>query len=161
MSEPVGIENRPELVVIGRIRTPWPTPADCPYNTMESDALCRVDILPRWRPALASLDGCSHVILLYWLDRADRELLVQTPKSDDTPHGVFALRTPNRPNPIGLAVADLVAVADNHLTVRHVDCMDGTALLDIKPYFASTDARPDARVGWHEARSSPGVRRHA
>lgn len=161
MPEPAGIESPLELVVIGHVRTPWPTPADCPYNTMESDAVCRVEILPRWRPGLASLDGCSHVILLYWLDRADRERLVQTPKSDDTPHGVFALRTPNRPNPIGLAVADLISVAGDHIEVRHVDCADGTALLDIKPYFASTDAKPNARVAWHESRTRPGTRRHA
>lgn len=145
----------PELVVIGHIRTPWKRSEDCPRNAMESDALCRVELLPRWRPGLASLDECSHVILLYWLDRADRGLLVQTPPSDNRPHGVFALRSPNRPNPIGLAVADLLEVGDGRLSVRHVDCLDGTPLLDIKPYFASTDSKPDARVGWHAQRANP------
>lgn len=149
------LERLPELIVIGHVRTPWKRPQDCPRNAMESEARCRVEVLPRWRPALASLDGCSHVFLLYWLDRADRGRLVQTPASDDRPHGVFALRTPNRPNPIGLAVADLLAVKDDHLVVRHVDCLDGTPLLDIKPYFASVDCKPDARVDWWESRACP------
>lgn len=149
------LERLPELIVIGHVRTPWKRPQDCPRNAMESDALARVEVLPRWQPALASLEGCSHVFLLYWLDRADRARLVQTPASDDVPHGVFALRTPNRPNPIGLCVADLVAVKDGYLVVRHIDCVDGTPLLDIKPYFASVDSKPDARVEWWENRACP------
>lgn len=155
MSQPKLLECLPELIVIGHLRTPWKRPQDCPRNAMESDALCRVEVLPPWRPALASLEGCSHVILLYWLDGADRSRLIQTPASDDRPHGVFALRTPNRPNPIGLSVADLVDVTDSHLVVRHLDAVDGTPLLDIKPYFASVDSKPDARVAWWENRSRP------
>ncbi len=155
MPDPELIERLPELVVLGHIRTPWARAQDCPRNAMESDATARVEVLPPWRPGLASLEGCTHVILLYWLHQADRSRLVQTPASDDKPHGVFALRTPNRPNPIGLAVADLVAVRDTYLKVRHIDCVDGTPLLDIKPYFASVDAKPEARVEWWEARACP------
>ncbi len=152
---PALLEHLPELVVIGHIRTPWTVPRDCPHNPMESDTLCRVDLLPRWRPATASLEGCSHVFLLYWLDRADRERLVQTPVSDNQPHGVFALRSPNRPNPIGLSVAELVRVEEGQLTVRHVDCLDGTPLLDIKPYLPSVDSKPEASVDWWEKRANP------
>lgn len=143
------------LTFIGRIRTPWKGPDECPRNSMESDALCTVELDPPYHEGLLSIESCTHVILLYWLNQAARDRLVHRPPMDDKAHGTFALRTPNRTNPIGLAVADLVAVDGNRLTVRHVDCVDGTPLLDIKPYFASTDSKPDARVGWHEERSRP------
>lgn len=155
LPDPAPLRADAGLVYIGRVRTPWASPEECPRNSMESDALCTVEIDPPYDQALASLETCSHVILLYWLNQAKRDRLVQHPPMDDRPHGAFALRTPNRPNPIGLAVADLVAVQGHRLTVRHVDCVDGTPLLDIKPYFASTDAKPDARVGWHERRARP------
>lgn len=143
------------LTPIGRIRTPWTRTDECPRNSMESEALCRVEVDEAFRPALTSLEACSHVVLLYWLHEARRDLLTVTPKSDDTAHGVFALRSPSRPNPVGFAVADVVSVDPAGFEIRHVDCLDGTPLLDIKPYFASTDAKPDARVGWHERRKNP------
>lgn len=146
---------RPELTIIGRIRTPWTRAEDCPRHTMETDTLCRVEIDAPYRPGLQSLETCSHAILLYWLDRADRDVVTLTPPNDDVAHGVFALRAPGRPNPIGLAVVDVVKVEPDGLVVRHVDCFDGSPLLDIKPYFATTDSKPDARVGWHESRAKP------
>jgi tRNA-Thr(GGU) m(6)t(6)A37 methyltransferase TsaA len=87
----------------------------------------------------------SHLILLYWLDGSRRDLLVQAPKHLDAPRGTFSLRSPVRPNPIGLAVVELLGVEGNRLRVRNIDCRDGTPLIDIKPYFASTDSVPDAR----------------
>lgn len=143
------------LIFIGRILTPWTKPDDCPRNSMESEAVCTVELDPPYDQALLSIDSCSHVILLYWLSQARRDQLVHRPPMDAKAHGTFALRTPNRPNPVGLAVADLLEVDGNRLKVRHVDCVDGTPLIDIKPYFASTDAKPEARVGWHEKRSRP------
>lgn len=122
---------------------------------MESDKLCTVELDPPYEQGLKGIESCTHLILLYWLDQADRDRLVHNPPMDDKPYGTFALRTPNRTNPIGLAVADLVKVEGNILTVRHVDCVDGTPLIDIKPYFASVDCKPDARVGWHEKRKNP------
>jgi tRNA-Thr(GGU) m(6)t(6)A37 methyltransferase TsaA len=145
----------PTLTIIGRIRTPWTAAAECPRHTMESDATCRVELDETYRAGLKSLETCTHAILLYWLDRAPRDVIVMQPPNDDTQHGVFALRAPGRPNPIGLAVVDIVSVEPDGLTVRHVDCFDGTPLLDIKPYFASTDSKPEARVGWHTRRARP------
>ncbi len=147
--------DAPTLTVIGHIETPWTRAEDCPRNAMETETVCRVVLDPAYRAGLASLETCTHVFLLYWLDRADRGTITLTPPNDTETHGVFALRAPGRPNPIGLAVADLVAVAGDGLLVRHVDCFDGTPLLDIKPYFASTDSKPQARVGWHERRARP------
>ncbi len=147
--------SMPELTYIGRIRTPWTKSGECPHNAMESDVECRVEVDEPYRAGLKSLETCTHAILLYWLDRAPRDVLTLTPPNDAVAHGVFALRAPVRPNPIGLAVVDIVGVDADGLTIRHIDCYDGTPLLDIKPYHASVDSKPDARVGWHETRANP------
>jgi len=88
--------------------------------------------------------------VLYWMDKARRDLVLQAPRHYATQRGTFALRSPVRPNPIAASVVELVKVDGTRLTVRGLDCLDGTPLLDIKPYFASTDAVTDARVGWHQ-----------
>lgn len=144
------------LYYIGRIRTPWTRRADCPKNARESDALCTVEIDPSYHAALEGLAGTSHVWLLYFMDRAPRDLLVQVPRTYGEGRGTFALRSPARPNPIAISAARLVGIADGNLKVRGLDCLDGTPLLDIKPYFASTDSIPDAVVGWHAARGAAG-----
>jgi len=137
------------LYYIGRIHTPWKHRKDCPKNGRESDAVCTVELDPRWRAGLKDVETCSHVVLLYWMDRSRRDLVLQAPKHYGTRHGTFALRSPARPNPIALSVVKLVGITDGKLSVVGLDCLDGTALIDIKPYFASTDANPDAVVGWH------------
>ena len=147
--------DKPELTIIGHIRTPWAKAEDCPRNAMETDVDCRVEVDEPYRDGLKSLETCTHAILLYWLDRAPRDVITLTPPNDTVTHGVFALRAPGRPNPIGMAVVDIVRVEPDGLVVRHVDCFDGTPLLDIKPYFASVDSKPDAQVGWHESRAKP------
>lgn len=143
------------LVFIGKIRTPWTERKACPRNAGESDATARVVLDEPYRPGLASLQTVSHVILLYWLDRARRNVIAGIPPTDTESHGVFATRSPNRPNPIGLAVSKVVELHADGLTVVGIDCLDGTPLIDIKPYFASVDSRPDARVGWHQGRANP------
>ena len=143
------------LIFIGRIRTPWTDRHDAPHNPMESEEVCTVELDERFADGLTSIETASHLILLYWLDKARRDLIVQNPRHDDKLHGVFALRSPVRPNPIGLAVVDLLSVTGNKLTIRHIDCLDGTPLLDIKPYFAHSDAKPEAKVGWHKGRAKP------
>ncbi|MCJ2053185.1 tRNA (N6-threonylcarbamoyladenosine(37)-N6)-methyltransferase TrmO [Methylobacterium sp. J-070] len=134
------------LYFIGRLRTPWTARSDCPKNGLQSDALCTVEVDPAFAPGLRNVTGCTHLILLYWMDRATRGLLVQRPRHADGPRGTFSLRSPARPNPIALAVVALIGREDNSLRVRGLDCLDGTPLLDIKPYYASTDARPGAQV---------------
>ena len=135
---------------IGRIHTPWKERKDCPKNARESDAVCTVEIDPRFREGLKDVETCSHLVLLYWMDKAPRNLVLQVPGHDGTQHGTFALRSPARPNPIAMSVVKLLAVEDGNLSVVGVDCLDGTPLLDIKPYFASTDSVPEATVGWHK-----------
>jgi tRNA-Thr(GGU) m(6)t(6)A37 methyltransferase TsaA len=136
---------------IGRIRTPWTTREECPKNARESDALCTIEVDARYAAALKEVETSSHLLVLYWMDKARRDLVLQAPRHYQTQRGTFALRSPVRPNPIAASVVRLVRVDGTRLEVVGLDCLDGTPLIDIKPYFASTDAVPDAVVGWHAA----------
>ena len=142
------------LYFIGRIRTPWTDREQCPKNARESDAVCTIEVAPRWAPALKGVESCTHVIVLYWMGRARRDLAVQVPRHYGVGRGTFALRSPARPNPIAMSVSRLIGVDGNRLSVVGLDCLDNTPLLDIKPYFASTDCVLEAVVGWHAARNS-------
>jgi tRNA-Thr(GGU) m(6)t(6)A37 methyltransferase TsaA len=135
---------------IGRIRTPWKTRDACPKNARESDAVCIVEIDLRFREGLKDVETCSHLVLLYWMDKSPRNLVLQVPGHLGAQHGTFALRSPARPNPVAMSVVRLLRVEDGKLVVSGLDCLDGTPLIDIKPYFASTDAVPEAVVGWHK-----------
>ena len=135
---------------IGRIRTPWRRRSDCPKNARESDADCTIEADARWAPALSGVETCSHLLVLYWMHEARRDLVLQAPRHYGRLRGTFALRSPVRPNPIAASVVRLLAVEGGRLSVRGLDCLDGTPLIDIKPYFASVDAVPDAVVGWHK-----------
>ena len=137
------------LYFIGRIRTPWTQRKDCPKNARESDAVCTIELDPRWQQALTDVASCSHLILLYWMNRSRRDLVLQVPRHYGIGRGTFALRSPARPNPIAMSVVRLLGVEGVKLSVVGLDCLDDTPLLDIKPYFASTDAVSDAVVGWH------------
>ena len=138
------------IYFIGRIRTPWMRREDCPKNARGSDAVCTIDLDPRYAAALEGVATCTHLVLLYFMDRARRDLLVQSPRHGAR-KGTFALRSPVRPNPIAMSVVRLVGVQGTTLSVVGLDCLDGTPLVDIKPYFASVDAVPDAIVGWSKA----------
>jgi tRNA-Thr(GGU) m(6)t(6)A37 methyltransferase TsaA len=140
------------LYYIGRIHTPWRERDDCPKNARQSDAVCTIVVDPRWSKGLSGLETASHIIVLYWMDQARRDLVVQSPRHYAERNGTFALRSPARPNPIALSVARLERIEGNTLSVVGLDCLDNTPLLDIKPYFASTDSVPDAHVGWHANR---------
>jgi tRNA-Thr(GGU) m(6)t(6)A37 methyltransferase TsaA len=131
---------------IGRIRTPWTRRDQCPKNARGSAAECTVELDPRYAAALDGVAGCSHLVLLYFMDRARRDLLVQSPRHGER-RGTFAIRSPVRPNPIAMSVVRLVRIEDTNLTVVGLDCLDGTPLIDIKPYFATVDSVPDAVVG--------------
>lgn len=149
-----------ELVPIGRLRTPFRTLADCPRNSRQLDPapLCRVEVFERFAAGLKDIGGFSHLILLYWLDRAAAPELVFTPPFDDRPHGVFATRASRRPNPVGLSVVALDGVEPpGTLNVRYLDCLDGTPLLDIKPYLPTVDSEPGASMGWlaRDVRAAP------
>ncbi len=109
---------------------------------------------PRWASALKDVETCSNLVVLYWMDKARRDLTLQVPRHYGEQRGTFALRSPARPNPIAMSVVRLLKVEGAQLLVQGLDCLDGTALIDIKPYFASTDAVPDAVTGWHAAKKT-------
>lgn len=132
------------VVFIGRIRTPWKTRADCPRNlarARERGLPATVEVDAAFRAGLDGLRAGDRIVLLYWMHAARRDLIVQAPRHRPEPTGVFALRSPVRPNPVAMAVVDLVAVdqAGGRLTVDAMDCIDGTPLVDIKPWIATVD----------------------
>lgn len=142
---------------IGRIRTPWTTRDSCPKNPAGSNAVCTVELEERYVPGLKEVETCTHLVLLYWMDKAPRNLVRQVPGhkgpgQSGVPRGTFALRSPARPNPIAMSVVRLLGIDGNKLSVVGLDCLDGTPLLDIKPYFASIDSKPEATVGWHQSK---------
>jgi tRNA-Thr(GGU) m(6)t(6)A37 methyltransferase TsaA len=142
------------LYFIGRIHTPWKERKDCPKNARESEAVCTIAVDERWAPGLKDLATCSHIIVLYWMDKSPRNLVLQVPRHYGEPRGTFALRSPARPNPIAMSVVRLIGIESNKLSVVGLDCLDGTPMLDIKPYFASVDSVPEAVVGWHKNRET-------
>lgn len=120
------------IAFIGRIRTPFATQADCPRRGTPDGPDCRIEIDAPWRAALRGIAAGDRLEVLYWMHLARRDLLVQAPKGRAAT-GTFALRSPNRPNPIASSVVDVVAVAQDGVTVRGLDCVDGTPLVDLKP----------------------------
>lgn len=112
-----------------------------------------VEVDPAYEEGLADLEGFSHLCLLYHLHLSEGYALVVKPFLDDTPRGLFATRAPKRPNPIGLSVVRLVRVEGCRLYVENVDVVDGTPLLDLKPYVPAFDAPEEVRLGWLTGRA--------
>ncbi|MCJ2122429.1 tRNA (N6-threonylcarbamoyladenosine(37)-N6)-methyltransferase TrmO [Methylobacterium sp. J-077] len=121
------------LVYIGRIHTPWTDRLACPRQGRLDGPSCRIELFEPWVAALDGLATFARIEVLYWLDGSRRDLVRQSPANDGTTRGTFALRSPVRPNPIGTSIVTLVAIEGNILTVRGLDCLDGTPLLDLKP----------------------------
>ncbi|TPL90600.1 tRNA (N6-threonylcarbamoyladenosine(37)-N6)-methyltransferase TrmO [Mesorhizobium sp. B2-3-13] len=145
------------IVFIGRIASPWTTRESCPKNmraARETGQPAALTIEAPYREGLCGLDRASHVVILSWLHHAPRNLVVQKPRHAAEAKGVFGLRSPARPNPIGLHVAKLVGldIATGRIDLDAIDVLDGTPVIDIKPYFASTDAISEATVEGREER---------
>lgn len=121
------------LTFIGRIRTPWTDRMLTPRQGRLDGPVCRIEIFDPWVPALKGLEEFTQVEVLYWLHQSRRDLVHQSPASDRTTRGTFALRSPVRPNPIGTSIAKLVGIDGATVLVRGLDCLDGTPLLDLKP----------------------------
>ncbi len=121
------------LRFIGKISTPWRTIEECPRNVDSAGPPCTLELDPGFEEGLRGLEAGDDILVLYWLDRGDRERLLQEQRGSGPVRGVFALRSPHRPNPIGAAVVRIESVEGRNVHVRGLDCLDGTALLDIKP----------------------------
>jgi len=143
-SEPLPATDDAGLVFIGRLRSPFAEFDGCPKNrraALEAGGGGSVEIDRPWREALAGLSVGDHVFCLSWLHGARRDLALQKPRHAETARGTFSLRSPARPNPIGLHLARIIALDPEAgiLRLDAIDVVDGTPLLDIKPYFASVD----------------------
>jgi tRNA (adenine37-N6)-methyltransferase len=119
-----------------------------PAPQLGSRGPATVEVFPEFAAGLQDLEGFSHIVLLYYLDQATSPTLIVTPPRDTIPHGVFATRAPCRPNPIGLAAVRLVCREGAVLHVDALDALEGTPLLDIKPYLPEFDEPPALRLGW-------------
>jgi tRNA-Thr(GGU) m(6)t(6)A37 methyltransferase TsaA len=138
---------------IGVIHSPFEDKAQTPIQPNRSTARGQVEVFPEYTPGLQDLEGFSHIYLLYAFHRSEGFSLLVHPFLDDELHGLFATRHPCRPNPIGLSVVRLLACRDNMLEIEGVDVLDGTPLLDIKPYVDDFDVRTEVRTGWYAQRS--------
>ncbi|MBN2184199.1 MAG: tRNA (N6-threonylcarbamoyladenosine(37)-N6)-methyltransferase TrmO [Candidatus Krumholzibacteriota bacterium] len=152
MTETENIYGRVEFRPIGIVHSPFLEVAGMPIQPSRSEgAKGTVEIFDEFVEGLCDLDGFSHIILLYHLHLSRGYSLKVIPFLDDQPRGLFATRAPRRPNPIGLSVVRLAGVEKNILSVEDLDILDGTPLLDIKPFVGEFDSRKVPRIGWLES----------
>jgi formylmethanofuran dehydrogenase subunit E len=138
------------ITPIGVIRTPFKGKEECPFQGAAGKVQGEIILEEHLQPALKDLDKVTHLFLLTFMDRADRKKLQTVTPHGPEIHGTFATRSPHRPNPIGLSVVKLIKINGCRLYVQGVDCLDGTLVIDIKPYSADIDSFPHAVSGWYE-----------
>ena len=145
------MEKEIRLKPIGTIRTPYKESKGIPIQGQFDESVTgTIELLPEYRAGLKDIEGFSHLVLIYYFDRAKGEDLVGTPFLEDTEHGIFAIRSPHRPNHLGFSVVKLISVDGTAITFSGVDMLDNTPLLDIKPYVEYFDAREQVKNGWLE-----------
>ena len=138
-----------DLKIIGVVHSPYKTTADAPFQG--NDKISKIEISKKYEDGLKDIEGFTHLHVFYWLHKSKGfSLLVTTTPWDTTSHGLFTTRSPHRPNPIGHAVVELVEQKDNILSVRGLDAIEGTPVMDIKPYIKKLDVKTDAISGWIE-----------
>jgi len=138
------------LEPVGVIHTPYHRREDIPRQGRLSSELCEIEVFPQFAPALKDIEQCTHLFVIFWLHLGDRSRLTATPPHDGKEHGVFATRSPSRPNPLALDIVELLEVKENRLRVLGMDALDGSILLDIKPYSAGIDLFPHAKIAWQK-----------
>ena len=127
------VQNDATVQFIGTIRTPYITRDLCPRQGKPDGPDCRLELLPQWHAALEGIEAFEYLDVLYWLHQSRRDLVLQTPRHDGRTVGTFALRSPVRPNPIGVSRVRLIRAEPGVLVVKGLDCLDKTPLIDIKP----------------------------
>lgn len=143
--------NELAFTPIGTIHTPFHEIVGMPIQAVGAQEFFgHIELDPEYAEGLRDIEGFSHLILVYHLHRVTQTQLTVTPFLDSTPHGIFATRGPNRPNALGLSTVRLVRVEKNILHIQDVDMLDGTPLLDVKPYVPQFDDRAGARIGWFQ-----------
>jgi tRNA-Thr(GGU) m(6)t(6)A37 methyltransferase TsaA len=137
---------------IGVIHTPFTELVGMPLHTIAAPGVRgTVELDPALAPGLQDIGGFAYLILIYHQHLSRGSTLIVTPFLDTQPHGVFATRSPTHPNPIGISVVRLIGVEGSTLLIEEVDMLDGTPLLDIKPYVPAFDARATEQIGWYAA----------
>jgi tRNA-Thr(GGU) m(6)t(6)A37 methyltransferase TsaA len=146
----LNLEGRASTLItsIGLIATPFENSEGVPIQSIKSDTPGEARLLEEYSEGLESLDGFSHIILLYWCHKAGPPSMMVKPYLDSKKHGLFSTRAPSRPNPIGLSIVELVEVERNIVRFKGADMLDGSPLLDIKPFVPEFDNRSDATSGW-------------
>lgn len=140
---------------IGEIHSPFVDKDQMPIQASRSTACGWVDVYPEFKSGLQDLDGFSHIFLLYVFHCSSGYHLTVQPFLDHSQRGLFSTRYPCRPNPIGLSIVRLIAVRDTRIDIEGVDVLDGTPLLDIKPYVPDFDQPQNTRAGWYSNRPLP------
>jgi len=136
---------------IGIIHTPFKEPKGTPVQPPGGRGIeGTVEVFPEYAEGITDLSGFSHIILIYHFHLVRKANLMAKPFMDNAPHGVFAIRSPGRPNPIGLSAVRLSGVEGNVLRIQDIDIVDGTPLLDIKPYVPDFDPRRGVEIGWYK-----------
>lgn len=139
------------LEPIGVIKTPFHTQDNMPIQSgMAKGVKGKIILKKKFADGLMDIDSFSYIIIIYHFHKTPGYKLKVIPFMDDKPHGVFATRAPVRPNPLGFSVVKLIKVENNILYVEDVDMLDGTPLIDIKPYIPQLDNRKAKRIGWLE-----------
>ncbi len=138
------------LKPIGIIHSPFKSMDDAPFQGAGSKKICKIEVFKEFAEGLKDIEGFSHIFLIYLFDRSKGYSLKVVTPWDPEPHGLFTTRSPRRPNPIGISVVNLLDRKDNILIVKECDALDGSPLLDIKPYVPEFDIKPDAKPGWFE-----------
>ena len=133
---------------IGVIHSPYKKLEGMPIQAYRSDKSGKIELYKKYKKGLQDIEGFSHLIILYQFHRAKPYSLLKSPFLDDRPRGVFAMRGPSRPNYIGISIIKLIKVTGNILKVGNIDVLDGTPLLDIKPYVKKFDTRKNVKIGW-------------
>ncbi len=142
---------------IGIIRTPYKDPKEVPIQgKFRKSIKGRIMLFPKYRPGLKDIEGFSHLILIYYFHRAKQEKLISKPFLEDELHGIFAIRSPMRPNHIGISIVKLEKVKNGVITFSEVDMLDGTPLLDIKPFISHYDSRKNVKSGWLDKHFAKG-----
>jgi len=137
-----------DLKIIGVVHSSYKTTADAPFQG--NDKISKIEISKEYEGGLKDIEGFTHLHVFYWLHKSKGFSLLVTTPWDTIPHGLFTTRSPHRPNPIGHAVVELVEQKDNILSVRGLDAIEGTPVIDIKPYIKKLDVKTDAISGWIE-----------
>jgi tRNA-Thr(GGU) m(6)t(6)A37 methyltransferase TsaA len=141
-----------KLKQIGVIHSPYKEIGECPNQAYKSKEMAEIEVFAEYKDGLADIDGFSHIIILYLFHQSKGYSVKVRPFYDSRMRGLFATRAPRRPNPIGISVVRLIERKGNVLKVKGIDVINGTPLIDIKPYIPEFDQKESVKIGWLEGK---------